>query len=80
MNKNEEFKRLFSRAHEEASWCYSCVRRNICKDKETVAMEEHIANSHVLKHVKITTKCIGYIKDGRVKEKPETYFLKKLFG
>jgi hypothetical protein len=78
--KDEELKRLFKQAHEEATWCYSCARRNTCKDKETVAMEEHIANSHVLKHVKITTECIGYIKDGRVKEKPETYFLKKLFG
>lgn len=80
MNKDENFKRLFGGINAEASWCYSCARRNTCKDKETVAMEEHLAYQSVLKHVNVKAECIGYIKDSRVKEDPRTYYLKQLFS
>ncbi len=80
MNKYEEFNRLFDRVNVEASWCYSCARRNTCKDKETVAMEERLAYQYALKHVNVKAECIRYIKDSRVKENPGTYFLKQLFS
>lgn len=39
-NNSEQLKEFFQRRNQEASWCYSCARRNTCKGKETVSFEE----------------------------------------
>ncbi len=76
---NRELLELFEKGNKEASWCYSCVRRNTCKDKEIVSFEERLATGHVLKFVKVKAECLGYIKDTSVKVDPQRNFLRGLF-
>ncbi len=55
--------------HREASWCYKCARRNICQEKDAVAMEEIMADR--LKYLKVTAECLKYIYDSSVKVNPK---------
>ena len=80
MDNNEQLKDFFRRRNQEASWCYSCARRNTCKDKEAVSFEEMMVTKPVLKFVRVKAECLGYIKDSRVKEDSRTYFLNRLFS
>lgn len=52
----------------EASWCYRCLRRDTCQDKENVYMEQRVLDT--LRYTEVTAKCLGYMQDTRVKEKP----------
>lgn len=79
-NSSEQLKDFFRKRNQEASWCHSCVRRNTCTDKETVAMEEHLAYHYTLKHVNVKAECLGYIKDSNVKDDPRRDFFGGLFN
>ena len=61
MNKNDFFKRVHE--PQEASWCRTCVRRNTCQNKETVAMEERMVSPYLINHLEISAKCRLYVKD-----------------
>lgn len=50
----------------EASWCRTCARRNICKIKETVVMEQRSINPYSVKYLKVTIKCRRYVKNGKL--------------
>ena len=50
MNKNDFFKRVHHEP-QEASWCRTCVRRNTCQSKETVAMEERMVSPYLINHL-----------------------------
>lgn len=39
--KERELKNIFERMNEEATWCRTCLRRDKCDIKETVAMEQN---------------------------------------
>lgn len=80
MGNNEQLKEFFQRRNQEASWCYSCARRNTCKDKETVSFEEMMVTKHILKFVRVKAECIGYIKDSSVKVDPRRDFFGGLFS
>lgn len=50
----------------EARWCRTCARRNICKIKETVVMEQRSINPYSVKYLKVTIKCRRYVKNGKL--------------
>ena len=54
---------IFRRKAKEASWCKTCVNRNTCKIKETVAMGRDMMFFHTPKYLDVTVKCRGYKKD-----------------
>lgn len=39
--KERELKNIFERMNKEATWCRTCLRRDKCDIKETVAMEQN---------------------------------------
>ena len=80
MGNEEQLKEFFQRRNQEASWCYSCARRNTCKDKEIVSFEEMIINKPILKFVNVKAECIGYIKDSSVKVDLKRDFFGRLFN
>ena len=55
---NEFYKQI---RHTQSSWCATCVKRNICKVKEEVAIEERIATG--TRYLKISAECAMYQKD-----------------
>ena len=40
--KERELKNIFERMNKEATWCRTCLRRDKCDIKETVAMEQKL--------------------------------------
>ena len=46
----------------EASWCKNCRRRDTCKDKEMVLLEEKMVEG-VASHLDVTAKCARHIKE-----------------
>ena len=78
MNAREsELKDIFERMNKEASWCRTCMKRNTCKIKETVAIEQRMVSPYAVKHVKVTVQCRDYMKDCRLPGSPD--ILESLF-
>lgn len=64
----EEFFKALCGEEREASWCRTCVKRDNCKIKEEVSLEEHMISFARQSHLKVKVECREYINDAKVKE------------
>ena len=71
--KVRELKNIFDRMNEEATWCRTCLRRDKCDIKETVAMEQKLVVPYPVKYVDVKIKCRNYIKDGKLPNTPDVF-------
>lgn len=71
--KERELKNIFERMNEEATWCRTCLRRDKCDIKETVAMEQKLIVPYPVKYVDVKIKCRNYIKDSKLPDKPDVF-------
>lgn len=71
--KERELKNIFERMNKEATWCRTCLRRNKCDIKETVAMEQKLVAPYPVKYVDVKIKCRNYIKDGKLPDTPDVF-------
>ncbi len=71
--KVRELKNIFDRMNEEATWCRTCLRRDKCDIKETVAMEQKLVVPYPVKYVDVKIKCRNYIKDSKLPDKPDVF-------
>lgn len=68
MSCNEFYKQIKQIRHTQSSWCATCAKRNICKVKEEVAIEERIATG--TRYLNIFAECAMYQKDEHLIQKP----------
>lgn len=71
--KERELKNIFNRMNKEATWCRTCLRRDKCDIKETVAMEQKLVVPYSVKYVDVKIKCRNYIKDSKLPDKPDVF-------
>ena len=71
--REEELVKTFERINEEATWCRTCLRRDKCDIKETVAMEQRLVVPYTVKYVDVKIKCRNYIKDSKLPDKPDIF-------
>ena len=71
--KERELKNIFDRMNKEATWCRTCLRRDKCDIKETVAMEQKLVVPYPVKYVDVKIKCRNYIKDSKLPDKPDVF-------
>lgn len=71
--REEELVKTFKRMNEEATWCRTCLRRDKCDIKETVAMEQRLVAPYPVKYVDVKIKCRNYIKDSKLPDKPDVF-------
>lgn len=71
--KERELKNIFNRMNKEATWCRTCLRRDKCDIKETVAMEQKLVVPYPVKYVDVKIKCRNYIKDSKLSDKPDVF-------
>lgn len=71
--KERELKNIFERMNEEATWCRTCLKRDKCDIKETVAMEQKLVVPYPVKYVDVKIKCRNYIKDGKLPNTPDVF-------
>lgn len=71
--KEKELKNIFDRMNKEATWCRTCLRRDKCDIKETVAMEQKLVVPYPVKYVDVKIKCRNYIKDGKLPNTPDVF-------
>ena len=71
--REEELAKAFKRMNEEAIWCRTCLRRDKCDIKETVAMEQKLVAPYPVKYVDVKIKCRKYIKDSKLPDKPDVF-------
>ena len=71
--KEKELKNIFDRMNKEATWCRTCLRRDKCDIKETVAMEQKLVVPYPVKYVDVKIKCRNYIKDSKLPDKPDVF-------
>ena len=71
--KVRELKNIFDRMNEEATWCRTCLKRDKCDIKETVAMEQKLVVPYPVKYVDVKIKCRNYIKDGKLPNTPDVF-------
>lgn len=71
--KERELKNIFERMNKEAIWCRTCLRRDKCDIKETVAMEQKLVVPYPVKYVDVKIKCRNYIKDSKLPDKPDVF-------
>ena len=71
--KERELKNIFERMNKEATWCRTCLRRDKCDIKETVAMEQKLVVPYPVKYVDVKIKCRNYIKDGKLPNTPDVF-------
>lgn len=67
VTKEDFFKALHDETP-EASWCRTCVKREKCKIKEKVSIEEHMISFARIDHLKVKVECREYINDAKVKD------------
>lgn len=71
--KERELKNIFERMNKEATWCRTCLRRDKCDIKETVAMEQKLVAPYPVKYVDVKIKCRNYIKDSKLPDTPDVF-------
>lgn len=71
--KERELKNIFDRMNRESIWCRTCLRRDKCDIKETVAMEQKLVVPYPVKYVDVKIKCRNYIKDSKLPDKPDVF-------
>lgn len=71
--KERELKNIFERMNKEATWCRTCLRRDKCDIKETVAMEQKLVAPYPVKYVDVKIKCRNYINDGKLPDTPDVF-------
>lgn len=71
--KERELKNIFERINKEATWCRTCLKRDKCDVKETVAMEQKLVVPYPVKYVDVKIKCRNYIKDGKLPNTPDVF-------
>ena len=71
--KERELKNIFNRMNKEATWCRTCLRRDKCDIKETVAMEQKLVVPYSVKYVDVKIKFRKYIKDCKLPDKPDVF-------
>lgn len=71
--KERELKNIFERMNKEATWCRTCLKRDKCDIKETVAMEQKLVVPYPVKYVDVKIKCRNYIKDSKLPDKPDVF-------
>lgn len=71
--REEELVKTFKRMNKEAIWCRTCLRRDKCDIKETVAMEQKLVVHYPVKYVDVKVKCRNYIKDSKLPDKPDVF-------
>lgn len=71
--KERELKNIFDRMNKEATWCRTCLRRDKCDIKETVAMEQKLVAPYPVKYVEVKIKCRNYIKNSKLPDTPDIF-------
>lgn len=71
--REEELVKNLKRLGKEATWCRTCLRRDKCDIKETVAMEQKLVAPYPVKYVDVKIKCRNYIKDSKLPDKPDVF-------
>lgn len=71
--REEELVKNLKRLGKEATWCRTCLRRDKCDIKETVAMEQKLVAPYPVKYVDVKIKCRKYIKDSKLPNKPDVF-------
>lgn len=71
--REEELVKNLKRLGKEATWCRTCLRRDKCDIKETVAMEQKLVAPCPVKYVDVKIKCRKYIKDSKLPDKPDVF-------
>lgn len=71
--KERELKNIFERMNKEATWCRTCLKRDKCNIKETVAMEQKLVAPYPVKYVEVKIKCRNYIKDSKLPDTPDVF-------
>ena len=71
--REEELVKTLKRLGKEAIWCRTCLRRDKCDIKETVAMEQKLIVPYPVKYVDVKIKCRNYIKDGKLPNTPDVF-------
>lgn len=71
--REEELAKAFKRMNKEAIWCRTCLKRDKCDIKETVATEQKLVVPYPVKYVDVKIKCRNYIKDGKLPNTPDVF-------
>ena len=71
--REEELVKNLKRLGKEATWCRTCLKRDKCDIKETVAMEQKLVVPYPVKYVDVKIKCRNYIKDGKLPNTPDVF-------
>lgn len=71
--KEEELVKTLEQLGKEAAWCRTCLRRDKCDIKETVAMEQKLITPYPVKYVDVKIKCRSYIKDSKLPDTPDVF-------
>lgn len=71
--REEELIKTLEQMGKEATWCRTCMRRNKCDIKETVAMEQKLIVPYPVKYVDVKIKCRNYIKDSKLPDTPDVF-------
>ena len=71
--REEELVKNLKRLGKEATWCRTCLKRDKCDIKETVAMEQKLVAPYPVKYVDVKIKCRKYIKDSKLPDKPDVF-------
>lgn len=71
--REEELVKNLKRLGKEATWCRTCLRRDKCDIKETVAMEQKLVAPYPVKYIDVKIKCRKYIKDSKLPDKPDVF-------
>lgn len=71
--REEELVKNLKRIGKEATWCRTCLRRDKCDIKETVAMEQKLVVPYPVKYVDVKIKCRKYIKDSKLPNTPDVF-------
>jgi len=71
--REEELVKTLEQLDKEATWCRTCMRRNKCDIKETVALEQKLIVPYPIKYVDVKIKCRNYIKDGKLPDTPNVF-------
>lgn len=71
--REEELVKTLKQIGKESTWCRTCLRRDKCDIKETVAMEQKLVVPYPVKYVDVKIKCRNYIKDSKLPDRSDVF-------
>ncbi len=71
--RQEQLVKTLKQLGKESTWCRTCVKRDKCDIKETVAMEQKLVVPYPVKYVDVKIKCRNYIKDSKLPDNLDVF-------